>query len=170
MATFSSFAEFGAELDKMAKSIDNATKLIARAMAERAQSIAQASAAADLGGDLKFTHWAPTAETKIKTIPNGAVLMPTKSGAGVWTVANQGRHNTSGGFSGPGINVKTGLTKKLKSGKVGKVKSFKGGKRWNGTTQGMDTADKAVAKMEAELPTIATKGIRVVMAHHFDVD
>lgn len=169
MATFKSFAEFGAELDKMNKAIDNATKPIAMAMGEKAQGIADAAASADLGGDMKFRNWAPKAETRLKPIPNGVVLMPTKSGAGVWTVANQGRHNASGGFAGPGINVKTGLTKKLKSGKLKKVKSFKG-KKWNGSTKGMHTADKAVAKIEAELPTIASKGIRAVMVHHFDVD
>ena len=169
MATFKSFAEFAAELEKMNKAIDKATKPIAKTMGDRARGIAHSEAVADLGGDLKFTHWAPKAETHLKSIPNGVVLLPTKSGAGVWTVANQGRHSTSGGFSGPGINTKTGLTKKTKSGKVGKVKSFKS-KKWNGTTSGMHTADRAVTKMEAELIPIARLGIRAVMVQHFDVD
>lgn len=167
---FKSFHEYAEALDRMQKDIEVDSKLIARAMGERAQKIAEAAASADLGGDPKFSHWKPALDTQLKSIPNGVVLIPTKSSAGPWTVAQQGRHQgNAGGFSGPGIGKKTGLTKKLKSGGVGKVKATKG-TRWNGVTQGKGTAGKAVAAMERQLPPIADKGIRAVMVRHFDVD
>lgn len=170
MATFSSFAEFGQAVEKMSDDVEKEARgKIAMVMGERAKSIADSAASADLGGDMKFTHWAPTWETRIKKIPTGVELLPTKSGAGVITVANQGRHQgNASGFSGPGISNKTGKTKKLKSGLVGKVKANKGS-RWNGSTKGMHTADKAVAKIEAELPKIAELGVRAVIVRHFDV-
>lgn len=169
MPAFTSFAEFGRAVEKMQADLEKESRgKIAVAMGERAQAIATSAASADLGGDLKFHHWAPRWDTHIKKTADGVVLLPTKTGAGVITVANQGRHNATGGFSGPGINAKTGTTKKLKSGLVGKVKSNKG-KHWNGSTKGMHTADKAVVRIEAELPKMADLGVRAVMVRHFDV-
>lgn len=169
MATFKSFKEFGTAFEAMTKEIEQDRKLWALEMAKRAESIGKAEASKDLGGDLKFTHWAPKWDTHIKPTATGAVMLPTKSGAGVITVANQGRHNGASGFSGPGINAKTGVTKKLKSGGVGKVKAFKG-KHWNGSTKGMGTADRAVARMEHELYPIAEKGLTRTEMRHFDID
>lgn len=170
MATFESFKDFGSAFEAMTKEIEQDRKLWALEMAKRAEAIGKAEATADLGADLKFSHWAPRWDTRIKPTSTGAVLLPTRSGAGVITVANQGRHNANAsGFAGPGINKKTGLTKKLKSGGVGKVKAVKG-KRWNGSTRGMGTADRAVARMERELYSIAEKGLTRTQMRHFDID
>lgn len=170
MPTFKSFADFGDALDKMAKDIERESKTrIASEMAKRAQAIAETQASADLGGDPKFSGWKPPLGTHIKPIKTGMLVLPTRSGAGPWTVANQGRNQgNASGFSGPGISKKSGLTKKLKSGGVGKVKAFKS-KRWNGTTKGKHTADKAVARMERELYPIAEIQIRKIEQRHFDV-
>ena len=169
MATFSSFKDFAATVDQMNKAIERDRKLWALEMAKRAQAIATAQASADLGGDPKFSGWKPPLDTHIKPTDTGAVLLPTRSGAGPWTVANQGRHNgNAGGFSGPGINRRTGVTARTKSGGIRKVRSVKG-KRWNGVTKGFRTADKAVALMEHELPVIAEKGVLRTQRRYFDV-
>lgn len=170
MPTFKSFGDFGAELNKMAATMEKeARQRITRPMGEKAQKIAEAAASADLGGDPKFSGWKPRLDTQLKDGQNGStILMPTKSGAGPWTVAQVGRNQGSaGGFSGPGIG-KSGLTAKTKAGGLKKVKSFKS-KRWNGTTKGKNTADKALARMETELPKIAEDGVRAILQKHFDV-
>ncbi len=170
MATFKSFKEFGATVEAMNKAIERDRKLWALEMAKRAQEIATAQASADLGGDPKFSGWKPPLDTHIKPTDTGAVLLPTRSGAGPWTVANQGRHTgNAGGFSGPGINRKTGHTARTKSGGVRKVKAGKG-RRWNGVTKGFHTADHAVAKMERELPRIGERGLLRTERRYFDVD
>ena len=169
MATFSSFKEFGATVDKMNKAIERDRKLWAMEMAKRAQAIATAQASRDLGGDPKFSGWKPPLDTQIKPKPYGAVLLPTKSGAGPWTVAEFGRHRgNAGGFSGPGINRKTGKTARTKSGGLRKVRSVKG-KRWNGTTDPKHTATEAVGHMDRELPQIAAKGVLRTQRRYFDV-
>lgn len=169
MPTFSSFEEFGSAFEQMIKAIERDKKLWALEMGKKAQSIADAQARADLGGDAKFSGWKPTLDTKLKPFATGVAMTPSKTGAGPWTVAEFGRHHGNGaGFSGPGIGKK-GLTKKLKSGGVGKVKAVKG-KRWNGYTDPKSTASKAIARMESELPPIAAKGLRATELRHFDVD
>jgi hypothetical protein len=172
MATFSSFAEFGKALESMQKDIEANTVKIARDMGERAQRIAAAEAAADIGGS--FSGWKRSnpieLDTKLKTIKNGVVLSPTRVSAGPWTVAERGRNSGNAtGFSGPGINRSTGLTSRTKSGGLRKVRATKG-KRWNGHTAGMHTASRATSRMEREVMPIAEVGIRKVEMRHFDVD
>lgn len=171
MPTFQSFTAFERELGKLAKDLDDATKRrITREMGEKAQQIARATASADLGGDPKFSGWAPTLDTQLKAGRDGStILMPTRSGAGPWTVAEQGRNQgNAGGFSGPGINTKTGKTSRTKSGGVRKVRA-RASKRWNGTTDPKHTATEAGKRMESELPPIAERGVRKVIVRHFDV-
>lgn len=170
MATFSSFADFGNAFDKMAKDIEQESKTrIALQMATKAKAIAEAAAAADLGGDAKFSGWKPALDTHIKSIKDGYVMMPTKSGAGPWTVAEKGRHHGSGGgFQGPGVNRSTGTTSRTKSGGLRKVRASKG-TRWNGYTNPKHTATKAVERMENELFPIADIQIRRIEQRHFDV-
>lgn len=170
MATFSSFAEFGQAIAKMEADIERDRKVWALEMGKRAQSIAEAAASADLGGDPKFSGWKPPLDTHLKVIEGGVVLMPTRSSAGPWTVAERGRNQgNASGFSGPGINRKTGATARTKSGGVRKTRAT-GGKRWNGTTKGKQTASQAVAKMESELTPIAERAVHKTIIRHFDVD
>ena len=169
MPTFRSFAEFGQALERMEKDVNDKTRLVAVAMAEKAQQIATAQASGDLGGDPKFSGWAPSLDLHVKSIRTGAILLPTRSGAGPWRVAEQGRHmGNAGGFSGPGINRRTGKTSRTKSGAVRSVRASKG-KRWNGSTRGFNTAGKAVARMDRELPPIAERGVKAIIQRHFDV-
>lgn len=171
MPTFKSFDAYRRELERMWDKLDREEKRkITRDQAERAQKIATEEARRDVGGDLKFSGWAPLLETQIKTKPNGVTaLMPTRSGAGPWTVAQFGRNQgNASGFSGPGINRRTGITSRTRAGNLRRVRAVRA-RRWNGTTRGKGTADRAIARMEKELPKIADVGVRKVMRKHFDV-
>ena len=171
MPTFRSFAAFGTELDRAHRDLEReANGRIAKQMAEQGQKIARDAASADLGGDPKFSGWAPPLDTKIKTTRTGAILSPTRQSAGPWTVAERGRNkgSSSGVFIGPGANRRTGATRRRKDGSVAKVRSFKS-KRWNGYTAGKNTASDAVDVMERELPKIAERESRRVLQRRFDV-
>jgi hypothetical protein len=171
MATFNSFAAYADAVQKMNKDIDANTKNVAKDMGRKAQAIAAAEASADIGGS--FSGWKRSnpieLDTKLKTIKNGVVMTPTRSSAGPWTVANQGRnHGNAGGFAGPGINRSSGTTSRTKSGGLRKVRAFKA-KRWNGYTDPKHTADRAIARMERELDPIAERGVRKIQQRYFDV-
>src|SRR5687767_4771248 len=77
--TFKSFGAFADALAAAGRELNGPEKAkITREMAERAQQIAESAAAADLGGDPKFSGWAPRLDTQIKTKASGmSVLMPT---------------------------------------------------------------------------------------------
>lgn len=145
MASFRSLEAYAAALVRLGKDLDaKGAERIAAKMAERAQVIARSAAAADLGGDAKFSGWAPTLDTKVErtSTPGIVLLTPTRSSAGPWTVATRGRHQ--GGRSATGS-------------------------RWNGRTRGKGTALRARATMERELPKIAETEYRNVLKQHFDV-
>lgn len=175
MPTFSSFEAFGKELDKVAKKLDaDGRRKITREMAEAGQKIADKAASADLGADRAFSGWTRanhiTLDTQLKAGANeSTLLIPTRSSAGPWTVAEFGRNQGNApGFSGPGINTRTGLTSRTKSGAVRKVR-VRQAHRWNGTTRPKHTASDAQAVMEHELPKIAEKQYRAILVKHFDV-
>lgn len=75
-------------------------------------------------------------------------VSPGKRGRGPMRVLEQGRNQgNASGFSGPGMNVKTGVTSRTTSGGVRKVRARKG-KRWNGRTAGKNTWSDATALMQ----------------------
>ncbi len=79
-------------------------------------------------------------------------VVPTPKAGGPWRVAESGRNQgNASGFSGPGINTRTGVTSFTKAGKVRKVRARKA-RRWNGTTRGFDTWSDAEKLMEARVP------------------
>jgi hypothetical protein len=168
MPTFRSFEAFGRELQQLERELATDEKArITKEMGEHAQRIARDAASADLGGDPKFSGWAPTLETQLFHHAGVTTLAPTKFSAGPWTVAEVGRNKgNAGGFAGPGIG-RSGTTSRTKSGGIRKVRTFKK-KRWNGYTQGKGTASAAFAIMERELPKIADKGVARVIRKHFD--
>ena len=170
MPTFRSLAEFGHELNELGKDLTTTEKrAITEQMGRRAQQLATIAASKDLGGDPKFSGWAPTLDTQIRPQSDGsALLTPTKRSAGPWTVAERGRNQGDVGlFAGPGINRNTGVTSRTKSGGVRKVRAFQA-KRWNGVTQGKSTASDAAELMERELPGIAERGVRRAIRKRFD--
>lgn len=172
MPTFSSPADFAREINQMDRRLAFETaKRVTKEQAQEAQKIAKRAASADLGGDPKFSGWRPELDTQVKPIRAGVghVLIPTRSGAGPWTVAEFGRNQgNAGGFAGPGINRRTGLTSRTKAGNVRKVRAVKS-RRWNGYTQPKFTATKAVAMMDRELLKIADREATKTMRRHFDV-
>lgn len=171
MPNFGSIGELSAEFNKLSAEmqLEVAVK-VTKAQAEKAKVIADRVASGDLHGELKFRHWAPTLDLQIKPIAGGGhVLVPTRSGAGPWTVAEFGRHQgNASGFSGPGVSARTGKTSRTKAGALRKVSARKG-KRWNGVTAGMHTATKAVRAFDAEMPKIAEDGYTKLLRRHFDV-
>lgn len=171
MPTWRSFADFDRELAKLGREIETVERSkITREQAEAMQSIATRVASADLGGDPKFSGWAPTLDTKLKDLRNGATLLtPTRVSAGPWTVAEVGRNQgNASGFAGPGINS-SGLTGRTKAGGVRRVRR-RAAKRWNGVTQGKGTATSTHAEVERLAPQIAARGLRRVTRKHFDVE
>lgn len=170
MPSFGSFEAYGRAVDRMGRDLEREARgVIAMDMAKAGQKIARRAAANDLGGDPKFSGWAPRLATVVKSTRDGAVLHPTRSSAGPWTVAEFGRNQGgASGFHGPGINRRTGVTSRTKAGNLRKVRSVKA-RRWNGYTQGKGTASDANAVMDQELPKIAEKAGRKVMQRHLDV-
>lgn len=171
MPNFASMDAFSRELGKMADEVNRKKrKDITGPMAEDAQKIIAAEVAKDVGGDIRFSGWAPYLVTEIKFTSTGAAIVhPTRSSAGPFTVAEIGRNQgNASGFSGPGINRRSGVTSRTKSGGIRKQRNRKA-KRWNGVTRGFGTASRAVARMNKELPDVADDGMRKITRRHFDV-
>ena len=155
----------------LARSLDSSeVRKITKAQAEEAKKIANREIVRDLGGDRKFRNWAPTADLQVRMTRNdGAMMSPTRTGAGIITTVNQGRNQgNASGFSGPGVNTRTGLTSRTKSGGLRRVRA-RSGKRWTGYTTGKGTADRAVRVIEAELPKVAQAEYHRVLSKRFDV-
>jgi hypothetical protein len=173
MPTWTSFKAYGDEWDKVAKNLDaSQRRKITREMAEEGQRIADRAATRDLGSDRAFSGWDRgrpiPLDTHLKAGRNESTLILPKFPGG-WTVAEQGRNQGNArGFAGPGINVRTGLTARTKSGALRKVRVRKSG-RWNGVTSPKHTASDAVRVMERDLPKIAERQYRAVLVKHFDV-
>lgn len=174
MPTWKTLGEFYADLEKVGKELTGPEKRkITRDMGKKAQAIAaRAADAAPIGGS--FSGWRRGNPIGLDTqLRNGrdsvTLLTPTRSSAGPWTVAEKGRNQgETGAFLGPGVNRRTGATSRTKSGAVRKVR-VTGGRRWNGSTVGFETASKAQAAMEKQIPDVARKGVLVVHRKHFDV-
>lgn len=158
MATFNSFGDFAKELEALGKDLTTRERFtITDAMGRRARQLAEQAASADLGGDPKFSGWAPTLETKTRRLPDGDnLLAPTRFSAGPWTVAQFGRNQAFGpAFVGPRLT---------KTGRVSKARK----KRYNGQTDPKHTADDTKALMEREMKDIAERGLRKVIRKRFD--
>lgn len=169
MPTFRSFAEFGRAVATMDRDLQRSRARVTRKMLERAQTIAYAEAVRDVGGDRKFSGWRPALDLVIKVRPDGGVLQPTRSSAGPWTVAEQGRNQgNAAGFSGPGLNVRTGVTSRTASGKLRKVRTRQA-RRWNGYTAGKRTASRATTQINRALPDVAQAELVKVLKKHVDV-
>jgi hypothetical protein len=140
MTTFRSFGEYGAALHGLADDMAHGMHQTFDEIADRAQRIAIAQAARDLGGDPMFSGWRPMLELDKRTTDVEASIFPTSS-SGKWTVAESGRHSGS---------------------------ATHGGKRWNGRTRGKGTATKALAEMQKVLPPMVEQGVAKTIAKRFD--
>ncbi len=120
---------------------------IATKVGVEAKKIATAAASADLGGDPAFSGWRPATNwlaTRFDHIRPGAISFhPTRRSAGPWTVAEFGRNQGEGPrMVGPRLT---------KTGKVSKAKQ----RRYNGRTEGKQTASDALARIEPMVPKVA---------------
>ena len=151
-------ADFGRELERLGQDLNGREKYkITDSMGRRAKQLAAQAASADLGGDPKFSGWAPPLDTRTRRVDDGAVLLtPTARAAGPWTVAQYGRNQAFGPkFVGPRLT---------KTGRVSRART----KRYNGQTKPKFTADDARGLMERELPKIAERGVRAAIRKRFD--
>jgi hypothetical protein len=157
------FATFAAKLDQFNKELTD--DAVSHALGKMAKGEATKAASSDLGGDAKFSGWAPTLDTRYDIIGPGRISFhPSKRSAGPWTVAQVGR-NASGatGFAGPGINAKTGASALTKTGRVRSRKS----KKWNGRTQGKGTADSALAAIDKKVGGVVDGQVKKAIKHVF---
>ena len=144
-----SFAQFESRMNRFIRELeDDRLKAITTKAGMAAKKIATAAASADLGGDPKFSGWAPTLDTRYDDVSPGVISFhPTRRAAGPWTVAQFGRNQAAGPqMVGPRLT---------KTGKVSKAKK----KRWNGRTDPKDTATDALTTIEREIPKIVDKEI-----------
>lgn len=175
MPQWDSLAAFGRDVERMMRDLSPAEiRKITHTMGRTAQAIAAQHAGVDLGGDRAFSGWNrgnPIAlDTRLRNGREGATIMaPTRSSAGPWTVAEQGRNQgNASGFSGPGINTRTGVTSRTKAGAIRKVRARRS-RRWNGTTKGKGTATEAGREIDRKLPVEAGRAVLKVMRKRFDV-
>lgn len=136
------FASFGRRVDVFINGITGGElKQVMTKIGVAAKGDATKAASADLGGDPKFSGWAPVLETRFDHIGNGRISFhPTKRAAGPWTVAEHGRHTMAGPpMTGPRLT---------KTGRVSKART----KKWNGRTAGKGTATDALVTIEKETP------------------
>lgn len=168
MPEFRSMAEFGRELDALAEDIEQDwLRRMTAEQAERAQDIARDVASAELGGDPHMSGWTPELDTKVTHFSDGAALLsPTKSSAGPWTVFFVGRNQgNAGGIAGPGViqtGANAGTTARNKSGAVRKVRARKS-RKWNGTTDPFTSPSAVQNPVERAAAEIAEKyGLKAV--------
>jgi len=152
------FASFGHRVNVFVNGISGPElKAVMTKLGVEAKKDAEAAASGDLGGDPKFSGWAPRLDTRFDHAGEGRISFhPSKSGSGPWTVAEFGRHSAAGPpMTGP---------KLTKSGKVSKAKT----KRWNGRTRGKGTATTALAKIEKATPDRFEAELRKALRKAFD--
>lgn len=175
MPSWTSAGDFARELGEFQRKLEREyARELAFRSAKRGQRIAREAAAGDLRGDPKFSGWKPRLATVIKQKPDGrAFLIPTKTSAGPWTVAEKGR-NQGGGFrnlaQGPGVNLRTGRTSRRRDGSILiSGRRTRAARRWNGVTQGKNTASDAQRRMESDIAASASRLFKRQIERHFDV-
>lgn len=120
-----------------------------------------------LGGDAKYSRWkgpeALTVAFAHHKDPGGLTFHRTRGSAGPWAVATLGRNQgNASGFSGPGINTRTGVTARTSRGNLRRVRARQA-KRWNGTTRPLGTWDKAAAAISADAPREALDALETAV-------
>ena len=152
------FASFNAKVVKLQKELTD--DALMHAIGKMAKDEAKKAASADLGGDPKFSGWAPTLDTRYDIVGPGRLsFKPSRRSAGPWTVAEIGRNQgNASGFAGPSINRRTGLTSFTKSGAVRRSRGARA-RRWNGVTQGKNTASDALAAIEPKVPKLVNSHV-----------
>lgn len=129
---------------------------VSHALGKMAKDDATQAASADLGGDPKFSGWAPTLDTRYDILGRGRVLLkPTRRSAGPWTVAEHGRNQTAGPrLVGP---------RYTKTGRISRARV----RRYNGRTQPKFTATEALARIDKDAPGVVDKQVKAAVRKFF---
>lgn len=142
------FASFGRRLDNFSKAMTD--DALSHSLGKMAKEEATKAASTDLGGDPKFSGWAPTLDTRYDIIGPGRISFhPSRRSAGPWTVAQFGRN----AGAGPAIGSK---------GRRGTRR------RWNGRTSGKGTADDALNGIDKKAPIVVEKQIGLAIRKFFN--
>ena len=135
------FASFNVKLVKLQKELTD--DALMHDIGKMAKDEARKAASADLGGDPKFSGWAPTLDTRYDIVRPGVLSFhPSKRSAGPWTVSEVGRNQSAGPSLRSSSLTPTGRRRKAKA------------RRWNGQTQGKQTASDALAAIEPKVPKL----------------
>jgi hypothetical protein len=135
------FASFAAKVTKLQKEMTEESLM--HDIGKMAKKEAEQAASGDLGGDPKFSGWAPTLDTRYDIVGSGQLSFhPSKRSAGPWTVAEFGRNQSAGPSLRSSSLTPTGRNRKAKA------------RRWNGQTKGKNTATKALAAIESKVPKL----------------
>ena len=150
------FASFNAKIGRFRKELTDDATL--HAVGKMAKAEATKAASADLGGDPKFSGWAPTLTTRYDIVGTGKLLLKpgSRRAAGPWTVAEYGRNASAG----PRERSST-LTR------TGRRRSARSMRRWNGVTAGKGTASDAIKAIDKQAPKIVEQRISRAISRMF---
>ena len=148
------FPEFSAKLEHLQREwsgVEGRRRL--ERVAQKTKGDVGEAVKGDLG-DLSMSGWRRGNPIDVQgrydvVTDSSFTVTPAKRGRGPMRVLEQGRNQGNAfGFSGPGVNAKTGATSRNADGSVRKVRARKG-KRWNGRTAGKGTWSDATTLMRA---------------------
>lgn len=149
------FASIGAKVERLKK--DMTDDSLSNAMGVKAKKLADQAASSDLGGDAKFSGWAPKLDTRYDIVGRGRIsFKPTRRSAGPWTVAQWGRNSAEGPSLADSSLTPTGRVSRRKK------------KRYNGKTKGKDTADDALVLIDRAMPKVVDAELGRVIRRIFD--
>jgi hypothetical protein len=150
-------AEFNVRLDRLVKEYNEQSawqRRVGRMIAKDVGDYATRAASRDLGGDPKFSGWAPTLDTKSTFSDGATIFSPTRRSAGPWTVAEDGRNQSTSMSVTPNFGQSRGTSRiSAKTGKVVRGRARKA-RRWNGRTEGKGTATTVVNYARKKAPAI----------------
>lgn len=150
------FHEFSAKLERLEREwsgVEGRRRL--ERVAQKTKGDVGEAVRGDLG-DLSMSGWRRGKPIDVQgrydvVTDSSFTVTPAKRGRGPMRVLEQGRNQgNASGFSGPGVNAKTGATSRNLDGSLRKVRARKG-KRWNGRTAGKGTWGDATTLMRARV-------------------
>jgi hypothetical protein len=140
------FASFNRRVVKFQKELSDDALL--HEIGKMAKAEAKSAASADLGGDPKFSGWAPTLDTRYDIVGPGRLSFhPSRRSAGPWEVAEFGRNQKAGPSLRSSSLTPTGRNRRARA------------RRWNGQTKGKQTASDALAAIEPKVPKIVERRV-----------
>lgn len=161
------------------------SRAMAQAVGDRLAPLVRQAIVADIGKP-SMRNWPSKGEPEGRAIvlkgkraaefgtarTGGVMIIRDRRGAGMVRLLDRGRNmGQAAGFAGPGMNKKTGITSRTKSGGLRKVKDqttggygTTTGKRWNGYTAAEHTWADALKLMRAAAPSAVHEFVGAQMA------